>query len=514
VVLTIDGATLYGYHPGNNSTRRELADWTVSGVDIKKVSYSQRGQELKDTAEFTIDNFNGRYTGDIRHRDRLEFYINPAGEETADVAYEDGQYGSSIYGGQSFSEGFGGVATHRWTGRVRSPLSITNKGGPNYEISFGAEDFVYGVLGDRTHSAAYIDRKISGTEDAILNRALRLKAPEVDRFYIEDVDVSTDYKPQSEFLIDILKEMIRRGDAYAHAERGALIFRKPTDVSPKLHIDRASGHWYSPKYTTDDDELVNDVIAFGGTSPKLETKAGKSAEATVTETNRLTTELATRKSSLHAIDVWVDPDYVNSGEDVVIRLQHPNADGTAPVAPDDTQSDIVNESLDTENDEIDPKTFNRVVLPDHDIPEAHPWLIVQSSGTEGVRVGEASDGGPAFEAFFPFPVSAPHDDPESVSKYGRVEDTIEDNALMTATDAHDAARGAVRHSSEPTGALQFEARSAECHELELGDTFTVADPMLGIGADGGETFLIVEKAEEYNGIELTTTFTAHRLAGL
>lgn len=497
MVLNVTGAALYGYVPGNTATSRSDADYIISGKDIDAFSISERANELKDSAKISVDNYDGVHTGKLDHGDRIEFWAE--GELSAE---SQDRYGETKYGKGTYSGGL----VRQWTGMVRN-YTVSNDGGPAFSIDADAEDFVYAVLGARRHYASYRGDSLAGSSSAILNTALRQDAPEIDRSELKSVGVNTDIPWNGKPLLDLLNECLERGDAVAYADGTTLHFHEPGGVVPEFTASSESGDWFGgASVKSNDDELINQLRVNGGSSPDLDDELAKAGTMTATESTRATAQVQTRKSEIDYIEIWTDR--TGSEEDVIVRLQKDEAG--APIAINDSKSDIVRKELSHEF--ISKGDWTTFLLPEHTLPEPNPWVIVQTSGTTGQTIG--TDGGgtqtAAYKAWFPFPVNVQTTAPGSASDYRRRDGKLTDESLRTSTAAYDAGNAHLRHRAEPRKTVEFEARSARAHGLQLGELIDISDPRLGVD----ERFVVVERGTDYQGSTLRTTITAHALDAL
>lgn len=494
MTLAIEEAVVYGYAPDNDSLSRADADYTISGGDLLSIELSQRGEELKDSASFEVDNYSGTFTGRIDHGDRVEVYLARPGAGDADARYGETQYGTSQYTGDALE--------HWWTGRVRSYTNEAN-GAENYRLSFEAEDFVYGVLGSRRLWASYVDKPLHGSTDAILNDALQKKAPAIGRDQIAADSGRTDIKWNGRTLLDLLKEVLARGGVTAASDGMDLIVKDCTTEVPEFTIGKGTGDWRLPSYKSNDDELINDLRVSGGVSPEMDDSVDQSATTEVTKNDRITARVSTRVSSLHSIDLYTED---TSDDAVLVRLQ--KDDGGAPIAPNDKKSDIVSEQI--QHDDLNDGGWTPFELPNHTLPEPNPWLLVESTDTDGQTVGTDGSGNPAFRAYFPFPVSVEQQMPGSVSEYGRREGRVTDESLRTSTAAYDHADAVLEEQSTPQETVSFVAASDRTHALDVAEVVHIDDPRLGV--DG--TFVVTQKDEQIGGGTVEASFTCESLGSL
>lgn len=491
MTLTVTGAMLYGFHNGNESRNPGEADYIIEGKQIDSIEIDSSGQDLKDSGSFTIDNYQGEYSGLVRHGDRLEFYLSGG----AASGNDDTRWGKMEYGSGSYSSGY----QHEWTGMV-APYTNSAEGGPQNTLKVSAEDFVYGVMDRRRHRGRYMDRQIAGSEDSILNTVLRREAPEIDRSEIANVETRTDFVANGMTLLEILKEMFNRGNFVAAVDGTSLQVEKTDELSVGWTATPASGDFGPPTYKSNDDNLSNRIRVVGGTGHDVdEQQTTQSGYTTVTQDSRLIHEVPVDKTRLALAEVWTRK--TGSGEAVNVRLQKGDGNGN-PVDVEDSTLDLEKDQLEShflDDDGFTTFDFND----DYTIPGDTVFMIVESNGADGQDIGVNGSGVPAYIAHYPYPVDVVVNDAESISKYRLRDGKLNDDSLTTYRAAEHAGEAELTDSSLPKETISAEAYSDRAHNLRALDTVHIEDPQLAIDGD----YIVLQRSDEYDGSQLTTEIT-------
>lgn len=492
MTLNITGAKLYGWHPGNSSPSPGDADYLIDGNELSGMEISNRAGELKDNASVDVDNYGGKYTGTVDHGDRVALYVTG---EAISGSSSGASWGRMSYGQGSYSQGY----VHQWTGLV-APYEIDAQGAKNYELAFTGEDFVYSILGDRRHTRRYESAPIAGSENAILDTALREEAPELDRSEIADIPQTTDMVCNGMTLLDLLRHLMQRGSFIPAADDTSLVVRPQGSVAPEWPTGPGDGDFSPPTLKSNDDDLYNRIRVAGGTGRDVDaSQTNQSAYTRVTESDRVAFPVDTGKAELAAVAVWTQT--TGSEEGVTVRIQKGDGNGN-PVNPDEERLDLANKELAYQF--LDDDGFTTFNLPDNYIPGGdRPHVIIQSTGVNGQDIGVNGTGAPAFKAYYPYPVAVLTPDAESINEYRRRDQKITDNSLDTFTAAEARGDAALAEMAQPQRTLTAEAYSYRAHKLQPLDSVQITDDNLGVDGE----YVVMQKDEEFDGSVLHTTLT-------
>jgi hypothetical protein len=456
--LSIADAELRVYHP--NADQPHVS---IPGRDLDSVTITERGQGAIDQGSFTIPNDHGRYDGvDITAGDRLELWLQLAGESQLN------QF---------------------WTA-VAKPPRITLAGGTRRSIEIGARDFVSAVLSWRRPYVDFEDAPIAGSPDAIVDSLLREEAPEIDRSQIGTVARETDTFVNGRDLRTVLVEDLAPiADAVIAQEGTALVFEPLQDVSVKYSLmpEDLRG---SIDISGNDDDLATLVRVDGGTAHDTDDEQlSQSATTRVTRSDRIMTQVQTRKSEVDRVQVWTDPDDT-SPDKLAVRLQSDR--GGAPVAVELTESDIASKRLSPEF--LADGGLTTFLLPSHTLaPNDNPWVIVEATGSTGHLVGTDGNGNLTYQAEYPYPLLTRARDEGAAGEYRRRDHRIRDDTLGTFAAVRDTARSHLQHNTAPTRTIDGEAESVRAHRLQPGD---IVDTGVGdwSGAPVTGTYLVTRRS--------------------
>jgi len=449
---------------------------TIDPLDIGSVVISERINDAMDSAEIRIDNADGQYSsanGEITSGDKLVFRAQLDGEEQL---------------------------SEYWTGIVRNPTDILGPGGiKRREID--ATDFVFTILSWRNAYQTFEDRAISGNEDAILNTLLTDLCPEIGQSQIETINKQTDaflngrdlYSVVAEDLADIAQAVV--------GQDGEDIIFKPLDSIVAKHALTPSDFFADIEIERNDDSLANLVRIDGGTDHASDDEQPVQDDyQRVTNTERLTTRIRTRKSEIDRVLVHVRADDASS-DDIRVRLQA-NRDGE-PVAIDDTSSDIAFQTL--PSDFLATDGLTTFVLSSHTLPPGEqPWLIIEARGETGHEIGVDDAGEPTYRAEYPFPLLARSPSDSSQQEFRRRDHRIKDESLGSLNAVNDKAISYLRRHREPEKTVIGEAQSLRAHRLSPGE----AVDMVGwdsVGLSG--VWICRERETDYGGSSTTNVRT-------
>lgn len=447
---------------------------TVPGDDLETVETSERIQDAMDSGAMTIANHDAGYSG-ITTGDRLEFKVQLA-EETQ-------------------------LETH-WTAVART-VTDSLEGGRRQRLEIEATDFVFTVLSWRLAYETFDGDPITGSSNAILDTLLE-EAPEIGTGQIATISTTTDGFYNGRDLLSIVTEDLAPiADAIVAQDGTDLVFKPLADISPTAALaptDFRGGVGVSRS----DEQMANLVRVDGGTDHDSDAEQTvQDGTERVTDTNRVTTQIETRKSEVDRVLVHTVPD-ATSSDGITVRLQADR--GGAPVDADDPTSDIAKKTLAAEFlAEDDWTTF---ILPAHTLaPQAFPWLIIEANGPDGHEIGiDTSTGEPTYRAEYPFPLLTRIPDAQSQQEYRRRDHRIKDESIDSFTAVQDKARSYLRHHNGPERTLSGEAETVLAHSLSPGDAVTMRE-WDRVGVSG--TWLVRERETSFNAgsNRLSTTLT-------
>ena len=422
-------AELRAYRPGDSD-----AFVTVGRDNLGETTIDETAQEAMDTGTILVENSDGVADGVTRitSGDRLELYVQLEGESSLE---------------------------HYWTAMARD-LTDTVEPGPGItRTEIEATDFVFSTLSFRAGDGSFEGVDAGDVADTLVASA----APEVGRSQIETVGEEVDISVSGRFIADVIEQdLAPQGDAIIAADGTDLVFRSLGSVEVK-HSLRLSDVLAPIEVERVDDDLINRVRIDGGDDHAVDDEQlTQSDTQRVTDSNRLTTKVQTRKSEVARVQLHTEPD-ADSDDDLVVRLQADR--GGSPVDIDDRSSDLARRSLSSEF--LADGDFTEFQLPAHTLsPEDEPFIIVEASDSDGHDVGTDGSGTPTYQAEFPFPLLARAESSDSQQRHRRRDLRRRDDALQTEQAVQDAATAALRHRTEPARRVTVSADSRRAHRLQ------------------------------------------------
>jgi hypothetical protein len=463
----VAAAELEVYTPANSGTD---PDTVIPGVDVEQLTINSRLQDLIDTGRIALTNDRGTYTDAITSGDRLRFKTQLDGED---------------------------ALSHRWTGLAR-PVTHAQTGPTTTQLELRVDDFVFGVLDMRSVVNAFEGDPIAGSEDAVLNRILKRNAPEIDRSQIATVSEEVNIVWTGKSLLDAVRDLADRADAIVSQDETSLVFERLGTASTEWTLTPADKGLHKVK--ENDDSLANEIRVEGGEGVEIDAEQTTvDGYETVSDGNRIQTQIRTRKSEVTRIELWTRT--TGSGDNVVVRLQA-DQDG-APKDPSSRESDIARKTL--SSDFLANDDWTTFLLPEHKLPDRDPWLMIESDGSTGQEIGvDTASSDPAHRAYYPYPLATILSDADSIDEYRRRERIIQKDSLKTRQQTNEVAKSAIRHSRKPARTIEFPAESVRAHNLKPGDVIGVDEPAeRAVG-----NFVVVERRDSYGGVNLTTDIVA------
>lgn len=457
-------AELRAFRPGANSAHTVATDTLVS------VELTEAAGDALDSGTISLNTTGSRIDDPrISSGDKLELYLRLDGEQSL-----------SLY----------------WTAIARD-ISDTLGGGTIRRVEIEATDFPFSVLSFRQADGAF-DAVDAG---AVVDSLVASTAPEVGRSQIDTVGTDATITVSGRRVLDVItQDLAPIGDAVVAADGEDLVFRSLGAVQAKHQLSPADVH--APiQIRRVDDGLVNRVRVDGGTGNAVDDQQlTQSALVRVTESNRLTTQVQTRKSEVSRIQLYTDPD-PNSDDNLVVRLQAPR--NGAPVAVNDNQSDIARRVL--APDFLTEAGFTEFQLPANRLPpDEDPFIIVEADGTTGHDVGTDGSGTPTYEAVFPYPLLARAENGTSQGQYRRRDLRRSDETLGSEQAVEDAATAILRHRGQPERRISASAESLRAHRLRPAEAVSVTDVPV---ADIAARYLVTERRATLENRLLSTELT-------
>ena len=475
----------------------DTPDIQIPDDDIQSLEISEKLQDRIDSAKITLSATSPKYTkeGAITSGDRLHFY---AGEDdSVGRAYGSGVYGEGTYSGSA----------PRWVGIVRN-RTPKREHANKWTLELDVEDWVFGKLNDVDirnvwrNTPVATDPSQTVANRGIVNQVLD-EVPGVKPNGVEPVDVGTDYYTSGKSALDVLVDLLALGDSAMYADGQTVVFKPLSEITPSFSPSPSDMLTYGCRITADD--LITNVVVHGGTEPapsKTAKQLTRDSSATVTDTNRITMPIVVEKSQLDQIDVWTRP--LDSSEDsLTLRLQRD--DNGQPIDVGNTDADINGGKKQLSHEFLEHDGWTTFIFPDHTLPGGTIWLILESDGETGQRIGVNSvNGEPAIQGYYPYPVGVEKSNPEAERKYGRRDASLKDDTLRTFKAARQAANSKLRHSSEPTKEFRYSANSREAFGVSVGEILDVNFP----DVDAVGTFIVTERTDSYENGSFGSDFVA------
>lgn len=469
MTVHVEDAEIDVFEVGNTATARSSADTTIPGDDIRFGELSERVQDSRDTARFSIDNDAGTFTEAVTIGDRLVFYTQLAGE-------------SSL--------------TSRWTGMV-TKRNVRVLGGDTVDLDLSAEDFVFAVLSRRFATASFDDVAVSGSSGDIVNTLVSENAPEIDTSQVQPISTLHTVEFQRTNLLDALGEIATRYEAIMSSSDTSLVWEPRGSKGVEFLLD-ATDRRGGFDASFDDRDMVNDVLVDGARETALDIEqASFDTFETVSDSNRRTEQVDVRKAAVATVEVRVQQGA--SDEALVVRIQTDDGSGS-PTAPAEDNSDIARATVPAEDVPTD--DWIAVEMPDNDLPNPDPHILVESDGSTGHDV--AYDSGTnelAYRVYYWYPVTLQATKNSSITTHRRHEGRYRRETIQGQPEGTDIAQSLVARRGDPTGRVSFAAASTRAHNLTAGDLVTVTEPRVGADDD----YVVRRKRERYDGFRLGTS---------
>jgi len=356
---------------------------------------------------------------------------------------------------------------------------------------------VFGVLSRRFATAAFEDQQVSGTAESIVNTLVDENASELGTSQIGTISSTHETEFQRTNLLDALSEIATRYEAVMSSSGTGLVWEPRGSKTSQFVVgqpDRRAG------FTTSEDsrDLVNDVRVDGARETALDIEqASFDSYETVTDSNRRTEQVDVRKAAIAAVEVRVQQGATD--EALVVRVQADDGSGN-PNAPAEENSDLARATV--EGGDLPTDDWVTVELPDNDLPDPNPHILVEADGSTGHDV--AYDSGTnelAYRVYYWYPVTLQATEQSSIDANRRHEGRYRRETIRGEPEGTDIAQSVIARRSEPSGRVTFAADSLRAHNLTAGDLVTVDEPDVAAVDD----YVVRQKRERYDGFRLGTS---------
>lgn len=489
-MLSVVNARIDVFKPGNNSW--DSPDLVVPDDDIGGVELTERINRRKDDGSVTIHNDHGEYSSasevEITPGDRLVFYV----EVDIDIdAWGDGVWGEGGWGGEHL----------RWTALVRD-REFKRHSANHSQLVLACEDFVFGVLAMRNVYNVWENERI----DTILDTIIPREAPEVNR-RATDLPTTTTINADGTDLLELVATLQRRANAYAYADRNDLVVKPVADLSPAFTVQGDDIGLLSAREF--DAGVVNRVRVDGGEArAKDDTQTTQGGYVTVTQSSREQFRVDTRKSAIDRLELWTRT--TGAEESITVRVQKDIGDGSGPVAPDDSTSDIASKTLSHEFLASD--GYTTFLFGNHTLPEPRPWILVETDGDTGQDIGTdgATTPTPTYKSWYRYNVTVQKSNRQSQNAYRLREERIKAQSIESIDGALEVADEKLNHDAHPDHDVEAPADSVRTHELQVGDCVRMDFPRENTVGE----YIITERSDSYTGTVLDTSLKAQEISTL
>ncbi|QLH77441.1 hypothetical protein HZS55_09100 [Halosimplex rubrum] len=472
------------YAAGNTTSS---PDATVPFDHVRSAQFARNAGPSRDSGVVEI------YDQEAAYRDDLDIGLNSRVELWARLVGE-----SSM--------------SRRFTGLVKraEPTVETNL---RRVLRLELEDWVCGILGDRTIADAFDDMPVAGSPTAIIDTIVGNEAPEID---ISALSNTTNDERSAQFnhtnLLEAVKEAADLVGAVIGSDGLKLLvkYRSEFTSTMTLGVDDVVLPVSLP---VSKDDYANRVIIRGGRGARA--SVGQTAQdgyVLATDAAFLSQELSPKYPSVPRVDLWTRTTGTN--ESLTVRIQP--GDGGQPVAPDDRTADIGRATVPaTDLADGDWTTFR---VGADDVPDPC-WMIVESSQSNGQEVGYQDTSGDGtyqpdesltYQLFESYPISAEATNQYEIGRRNRVDRKVPANDIDTVTAAKDLATTLLQTARVATREGDFEADSPRAHNLTPLDAINIGLPYLD--ADG--THVVTRVKHEFEANQLTTEFDTTNLGSI
>lgn len=456
-------------------------DYYIETPYVEEIKASERAGEPADTGTIVVDNSSGRFTLKHDHDppgidDKITVLTQPTG-------YARG-HGVGPMGAGPMGD-YKRVGTY-----LVVDQEISSTGPTESSITLDVEDYVYGILGNRqVYAYAEDNQLVAGHADAHLNQIIEGFAPQIKVGGVPELHPQTEYAAHAKSLKTVVEELAgmvaNEYGAAVHYGRGNRLYLNELGTTDPVTDTALTRRDFQGEFSSSVEarQLVNQLRVDGGRDEDNVADAQETVDhfEHASDTSRITVRLDTPKPELPQIEVYTNGDG-ESPDGLRVRLQRDDGTDSGPIAPANTEYDLISSSARKVALSLDGWTTFK--LGDHDAFERAPWLIVDSPGAEGYDVGVDANGVPAFRAYFSKPIVASIPDGQSLQQYLRHDGHIRDEAIRTTRAARDRARSTLaRHGLPERRFAPGSAASQRAHDLRAGDVAPLDFPLHQIDGD-------------------------------
>jgi|GEM_PF-3642497 len=472
------------FSPGNTTTSPDV---TVPYDKVRSAQFTTNAGPSRDSGAVEI------YDQEATYRDDLDIDLNSRVELWARLVDEPSM-------------------SRRFTGLVKRSVPTVERN-LRQILRLELEDWVCGILGDRTVADAFDRMPVAGSSTAIIDTIVGNEAPEID---LSALSGTVNDERSAQFndtnLLEAVKEAADLVGAAIGSDGLKLLVRYRSDFTPTLTLG-VEDVVLPVSLPVSKDDYANRVIVRGGRGARA--SVGQTTQndyVLATESAFLTQELSPKYPSIPRVDVWTRT--TGSDESLTVRIQ-PDDSGS-PVAPDDRTADIGRATV--PGGELTDGGWTTFRVGADEVP-ATAWMIVESSQSQGQEVGYNDTSGDGtyqndeditYQLFESYPISAQATNQYEIGLRGRVDRRVQGNDIDTVAAAKDLATTLQQTAQNPTRQGDFEADSVRAHNLQPLDAIKIGVPYL----DASGTHVVTRVEHEFEENLLTTEFDTTNLGAI
>lgn len=470
----------------------ESPDTVIPAADVESIQFNERLAQRKDDGRIVLNNPDGQYTDAVISGDRIEVHIDYTIPELE--TWGDGAWGDATWGGERLV----------WTCWVRD-RDLTHDAAGFEMMTIDAEDFVFGLLGERFTDLSFENDELGG----VLSALLTTDAPSLFLSVNHEIEETVDATFAGTNLLDAVNHTLGQGEMLAHGYRNMLVAEYITERVPTFEITGDDVGLFDIEET--DDQLVNFVRVDGGTARGLDHQwppdgpSERTDWATVGGDDYHRFWMPATKSEIASFKLWTE---TVSEDSLTVRINHvPESlrESGEPVPKRSSRTDLAQRQLSHEF--IADGGWTEFLMSDHNLHTERPLVIIESSGEDGQRVALADGGGggvvPVYQSYYPYNIVSRETDSSSVSKHRRREDRIVDDEIQSFNEARAVAREVISHHGTPDQQIHTTAASRRMHMLRPGQVVTLDFPDESIVGD----YIVTERSADYTELLLETELT-------
>lgn len=480
--------------------------FAIPGDDIISLDLGAEIGGAVGQGSAVIDNTDGQYTtGDeqVRPDDRLY------PEATLDTA-PTGESGAGL-GPAGVGPAGSGPTERLATGIAADVNGDGVRQAATLDVTI--EPFVGNRLKERETNYAASGRPIATGDDADpghLDAILKADAPEIARDRIHPIDLTVDFAARKTPITRAIEDLTAlaragTGEPVVAAPRGnSLLFQRledrPEPIGETLTLG-SDGDLGEVSFTTEPPTATEYRVEGGIDDTNLigDKQESVNSYETVTNSSRKQYRISVRKPEVSKVEVYTRR---IGGSDGTLRVRLQADAGGAPVAPGDSDSDIVSGTADSVPS--DAGGWQTVSLGEHTLPPTgNPWLIVEADNSAGIEVGVDGTGTVAFRAYFPKPVIVSRTDSDADETFRTHQRSTNDDSLTTFKAADDLAQALLEREAVARTTVEAAALSDRAHQLRPGDLVTLDAPW----ANAEGLHVVTERGRQFAGPRLETSLT-------